>query len=304
MTREPPERHPNHREVASLPPELRRTTVPDAVRAWVRAVTGRRVERIRRLPGASSSAVHGLRLEGGLRLVLRRYLWRGFLEGEPDAPRREVDALIFAHGQGLPVPEVIGADVDGQATGDGVPALLMTFLPGRALAAPDLTRLAEVAAGIHAVGSGPAGHRYFRWYDPWSVQPPPNARRPELWEAAITRWQGALPPFTPGLTHRDFHPGNVLWARGRSTGVVDWANACEGPAGCDVAHCRWNLIELSGVEAADAFLAAYEAVSGTDYDPFWELGSVLEHGASAWAGPAAAQAERRLEPALAALGLL
>jgi aminoglycoside phosphotransferase (APT) family kinase protein len=293
--------HPNQRERSTLPPELRRTTVSEPARAWVHAVTGVRVARVRRLPGASSTAVHGLWLADGHRLVLRRYLWPGFLQAEPVAPRREVDALSFAHEHGLAVPEVVAADPDGAAVGDGVPALLMTFLPGRALGAPDLHALAEVAAGIHAIEGGPAGHDYFRWYDPAALRPPAAATRLDLWEAAIGRWAGDLPPFRASFVHRDFHPGNVLWARGRATGIVDWANGCRGPAGCDVAHCRWNLIELSGVAAADRFLAAYEAVTGTTYDPFWELGSVLEHGPSGFTPTAVSRAERRLAAALAAL---
>ena len=270
MTPRPTDRHPNQRLLSSL-------------------------------PGASSTAVHGLRLSDGRRVVLRRYVWPGFLEDEPEAPAREVDALVFAHDHRLPVPEVVAADVTGRTGGDGVPALLLSFLPGRAIAAADLDRLAEGAARIHAVGSGPPGHTYFRWYDPASTRPPAGAHRPDLWEAAIERWQGDLPPFTATLVHRDFHPGNVLWSRGRLTGIVDWANACHGPAGCDIAHCRWNLIELSGFDAADRFQAAYERMTGTPVDPFWELGSVLEHGPSAWTTPAAVtRAERRLAAALAA----
>src|SRR5204862_5155798 len=92
------ERHPNQRTLQSLPVELRRTTVPPAVRSWIERVTGgRSVERVKRLPGASSTAVHRLWFEdGGPTLVLRRYVWRGFVEAEPDAPPREVDALQFA----------------------------------------------------------------------------------------------------------------------------------------------------------------------------------------------------------------
>jgi Ser/Thr protein kinase RdoA (MazF antagonist) len=301
MTPGSADRHPNQRPLSTLPAELRRTTVPEAVRRWVGAVTGAQVERVRRLPGASSAAVHGLRLSDGRRLVLRRYVWPGFLEAEPVAPEREVDALAFAHDHGLPVPEVVASDVAGQAVGDGVPVLLMSFLPGRAVAAPDLARLAEVAARIHAVGDGPPGHAWFRWYATTPSRPPTGARRPELWEAAGERWYGDLPPFTATLVHRDFHPGNVLWSRGGVTGVVDWVNACRGPAGCDIAHCRWNLIQLSGFEAADRFQIAYERLTGAPFDPFWELGSVLEHGPSAWTAPGAiARAERRLAAALAA----
>src|SRR5205823_12280001 len=88
-------RHPNHREPCSLPVELRNPVVPGEVRAWVARQAGAPVVRVRRLAGASSAAVHAVHLADGTRLVLRRYLWRGFLDDEPLAPRREVDALGF-----------------------------------------------------------------------------------------------------------------------------------------------------------------------------------------------------------------
>src|SRR5947207_1587286 len=103
-------RHPNHRRLASLPPELRRTTVPPAVRAWVARSTGRHVAAVERLPGASSTAVHRLRFSDGASLVLRRYVWRWVLEDEPVAPEREVAALSHASRNGLPAPSVVAAD--------------------------------------------------------------------------------------------------------------------------------------------------------------------------------------------------
>jgi hypothetical protein len=51
--------------------------------------------------GRSSTAVHGLRLFDGRRLVLRRYVWPAFLEDEPVAPSRELDALRFGFARGL-----------------------------------------------------------------------------------------------------------------------------------------------------------------------------------------------------------
>src|SRR5262245_30160384 len=186
-----PPRHPNQRDPASLPPELRRTTVPPAVRAWVERHTGVRVVRVRRLAGASSTAVHGLYAADGTRLVLRRYVWPGFLADEPAAPRREVDALRFGAAHRLPVPEVVAADTTGVHIGDGVPALLMSFLPGRAVAAPDVRRLAEVAADIHAVDAAGFGHDYFPWFTGATVAPPPASRWPRLWETAIGLWHDA-----------------------------------------------------------------------------------------------------------------
>ena len=103
-----------------------------------------------------------------------------------------------------------------------------------------------------------------------------------------------MPPYRPTFIHRDFHPGNVLWSRGRASGVVDWANACRGPRGCDLAHCRGNLIDLGGPEAADRFLAAYESFTGEAYHPYWEMASILEAGPSYWTPERLAQQEPRL----------
>ncbi len=108
------------------------------------------------------------------------------------------------------------------------------------------------------------------------------------------------------VIHRDFHPDNVLWSDGRISGVVDWANACLGPAAVDVAHFRVNLAVLHGPATADAVLPG---------DPAWDLELAMGFlewgpGADAWAGPwpelPADTARSRLETfvarALAALG--
>jgi Ser/Thr protein kinase RdoA (MazF antagonist) len=297
-----PSPHPNRVVTGQIRPELRRVPVTPAVRAWIDRHAGSRVTRVERLPGASSTAVHGVWLADGGRLVVKRYTWSGYLEAEPDAPQRELDALAFARSAGLAVPELVAADVSGAAIGDGVPALLTTFLPGRPVAAPDLHALAEVAASVHAVDATEFPHAYFAWYADTTIGPPAGTTDPGLWETAIDVWHRSTPEYAPTFIHRDFHPGNVLWTRGRLGGVVDWANGCRGPRGCDVAHCRENLVELSGRDAADAFTAAYEAITGEVHHPFWELASVLEHGPSNWTAPRLAESEPRLARALADLG--
>ncbi len=260
--------------------------------------------RTRRLAGASSTAVHLVAFAGGRRAVLRRYAWPGFLEDEPVAAERELAALRFASAAGLPVPHVLAADVTGDEVGDGVPAILMSFVAGTAVAVPDLRRLAEAAASVHAVDAAGFPYEYFRWFAGTAGPPSSGVTRPALWEAALEVWDTQVPPYRPCFIHRDFHPGNVLWARGRLSGVVDWANACRGPAGCDVATCAGNLVDLGGPEAASRFIAAYEAVTGQQYHPYWELASVLEHGPSPWSAVAVGNSEERLAAALAALGRL
>lgn len=254
--------------------------------------------RWRRLPGASTSAVHRLSLADGSTAVLRRYVWRCVLEDEPEAPRREVDALRFAVRNQLPVPEVLAADIDGTSVGDGIPGLLMTLVPGSPVPVPDLGDLATVAAGIHAIDAAAFAHRYFPWYREELTDAPPGATDQRLWRRAIEIWHTQMPEYRPGFLHRDFHPGNVLWKR-RVAHVVDWANACAGPSGCDIAHCRDNLIHLSGFDAADLFLRRYQEVTGADYDPFWEIASVLEHSPSTFNDQRMAIRETRLRPAVA-----
>jgi aminoglycoside phosphotransferase (APT) family kinase protein len=296
-----PWRHPNNRDPRTLPRELRRTSVPPGARTWIERYTGAEVVGVKRLPGASSTAVHGVVLSDGARLVLRRYVWSGFLQSEPDAPEREVDALGFATTRGLAVPEVIAADLTGQEVGDEVPAMLMARVAGRAVASPDPARLAEVAAAIHDVDPDGFPHHYFPWYMDTTTEAPPASSRPELWEKAIVLWHDEVPTYGPRFIHRDFHPGNVLWARGRVSGVVDWANACVGPPGCDLAHCVSNLTDLANGDVADEFLYAYAALTGTGLHPYWEMASILEHDSRHWTSHDLVLAEARLESAVSSM---
>lgn len=295
-------RHPNQRPLASLPPELRRTTVPAPVQAWIAGALGSEVVNARRLPGASSTAVHLLALAGGRHVVLRRYVWPGLLDAEPDAPTREVDALQFARAAGLPTPELLAADTAGAAIGDGVPTVVMARLGGRAVAVPDLGRLAEVCTMVHSVEPVRFPRTYFPWYADTTTAPPLLARRRILWEAALTVWHTEMPDYRPCFIHRDFHPGNILWVRGRCSAIVDWSNACRGPAGCDIALCREKLMWLGGDNAADSFQAEYERITATSHHPYWEIASALDHGPSGWTHQRIVRAETRLERALGQLG--
>jgi Ser/Thr protein kinase RdoA (MazF antagonist) len=158
----------------------------------------------------------------------------------------------------------------------------MTYLPGRAIAVPDLGSLAETAASIHDVDADDLGHEYFPWYEAEMTTPPPRTQQPELWQRAIDLWRTALPAYRPTFIHRDFHPGNLLWSRQRLTGIVDWAASCRGPVGCDIAHCRANLRDLAGPATAEDFVAAYTAATGDTLDPFWVMAGHLEHNHDHW----------------------
>jgi aminoglycoside phosphotransferase (APT) family kinase protein len=64
------------------------------------------------------------------------------------------------------------------------------------------------------------------------------------------------------LTHHDYWSGNVVWADGVLTGVVDWSGGAVGPAGYDVGWCRLDLYLLYDERIAGIFLDAYEAACG------------------------------------------
>lgn len=217
----------------------------------------------------------------------------------PTSFSRELEALGFASAHGLPVPEVLAGDATGASVGDGIPALVTSFVPGRAVAVPDLADLAAVAISIHEVDASHFPYKYAPWYAGAITDATQGATEPALWRRALEIWHSRLPGGQFGFLHRDFHPGNVLWRRRRAH-IVDWASACRGPAGCDVAHCRDNLIFLGGFDVADEFLRLYTQLSGHEHDPFWEIASVLEH--SKFPSERIAVSERRLRPAVAAYG--
>jgi aminoglycoside phosphotransferase (APT) family kinase protein len=237
------------------------------------------------MPGATSSAVHALTVEDGAgrreELVLRRFTDAAWLAREPDLAAREAEALALVEATAVATPRLIAFDATGEHC--DVPAVLMTRLPGRPNEAPDdvdafVTGLAEPLPPVHEITvSAPATLPEFRPYYlddavRGAFRPPAGSRVPEAWERAIEVHIGPAPGGVKVLLHRDYHPGNVLWRRGRVSGVVDWVNASSGPADADLGHCRMNLALDYGHDAADRFLAAYRALTRQlDYHPYWDI---------------------------------
>jgi len=256
----------------------RKEAPPEAALAWVEREAGGRVSDVRLLPGGIASAVHAVTVErrGGARLelVLRRFTRTDWLE--PDLAQREAGALRAVAETALPTPGLVAVDEAGTET--GVPAVLMTRLPGRPDLVPSdleawLRSLAALLPELH--GSVAARTGLAREYAPHTAPSdfavPSWAKRPDCWERALAVLGACLPEAPPVAIHRDFHPANVLFEDGAVSGLVDWTNACRGPQGIDVAHCRLNLAALFGPEAAAGFLAAWEAESGASHDPRWDL---------------------------------
>ncbi|MEJ2087260.1 MAG: aminoglycoside phosphotransferase family protein [Gammaproteobacteria bacterium] len=205
-----------------------------------------------------------------------RYVLRVFRSERWETPvgrlcSRETRILRALQSTGMPVPRPIGT-----LPTNGV---LMSWLPGRILlpARPGVQWLRELARALREIHSTTitVPYAYESWNDVRGQESPGWWQDTGLWEAA----QSAVdepPEFEAVLVHRDYHPTNVLWIEDRISGIVDWINACMGPAGIDVAHCRLNLALMYGPAAADAFLDAYEAET-PDYrhDPYWDLDDAL-----------------------------
>ncbi len=141
-----------------------------------------------------------------------------------------------------------------------------------------LRQLASFLPALHALGPAEGLPAYRPWFRSRPFEAPAWSTRPELWRRADELASAAPPEFAGTLIHRDYHPANTLWRYGRLSGVTDWVNACNGPRGIDVAHCCVNLSALFGVEAADEFRAAYEAVAGVEQHPYWDLLDALDTG--------------------------
>jgi aminoglycoside phosphotransferase (APT) family kinase protein len=217
-------------------------------------------------------------------LVLRRFTLPAWQE--PELAEREARVLGMLRGSGLPVPEVIA--LDAHAEHCEVPALLMTRLPGRIDLQPRdlaswLRRLAEPLPAIHAlpIDRG-AVQPYAPYYEPAIVAPAWSAH-PDAWKHLDSLVRGSRPPSNDVFIHRDYHPANILWSRGRVSGILDWINASFGPREIDVAHCRVDIGCLVGVEAADAFLRAYCTLVGesvTEWNPYWDAHMLCDVGAA------------------------
>jgi aminoglycoside phosphotransferase (APT) family kinase protein len=260
--------------------------LPDTVQKWVidSVDSAAMVLATRRLHGGMSSLVHEVALQIGStteRYVLRQFDNASWLADEPDLARHEAEVLRLVATVDVRTPGIVAFDETGDAC--GLPAVLMTLLDGVVVLNPRseavwLDGLAASLAKVHTLSADDFPWKYFAYTDVASLKTPTWSRFPEQWEAAIRIVRDTRPAFRPCFIHRDYHPTNVLWDGGSVSGIVDWVNGCEGPAGIDVGHCRSNLVQLHGVPTADAFLTAYGRHAGTafEYDSYWDLVTLMD----------------------------
>ena len=141
-----------------------------------------------------------------------------------------------------PVPDRAGAFL-GEL--NGKPAALVSFLPGKDVAAPSVGQCAQAGAmlaAIHAAGTSyagrmdnPRGPKWWKSVVP-EIVPFLGAADAKLLEEEV-RYQSderfhGLPS---GAIHADFFRDNVLFDNGRISGVIDFYFACTGALLYDVA---------------------------------------------------------------------
>jgi aminoglycoside phosphotransferase (APT) family kinase protein len=250
---------------------------------------GARVVGGRRLTGGVTSSMHRLAVDHGdgrlFQVVLRRWIGAQFDDGETGADRvaRECGVLTGLEATDIPAPRVLATDETGDEA--GVASLLMTQVPGHVDLTPRdqrrwLAEIVRLLVRIHECDV--AARPYWMWIEPDELTPPPWPHAIGAWRAALDALREPPPAYRAHFVHRDYQHFNMLWRRGRLTGIVDWVYACAGPADVDVGHCRVNLAILYSAELADEFLHAYEAEAGRRVDPFWDLSEIVPTGFHDW----------------------
>lgn len=263
-------------------------------------------------------------------LVVRRDPAASLIETSRSA---EFHALSRAHAAGIPAPEPLLLDPDGDRL--GAPGFLMREVAGgRApgLFEPDPYGPARAEAGrqmfqalgrLHALVPDAADRAALPVQDAaarlahWKADMARHARRPEPVATAAIRWLDAhVPPPSgpPALVHGDFRSGNVLVGPcGDVLALLDWEMAHVGDPMEDLA---WAMDPLWGhgmaplvagtLPAADA-VAAWEAASGRRFAPasfaWWRLFAGVQ-GLAIWIASATqALVGGNPDPVLAFAGL-
>ncbi len=254
------------------------------VRLVEQLAPGGRPVRTRRLRGGVGARMDVVDIErsGGTRfkVSLRRFT-RDNRSSRPEHVAHEYRVLQLVEEAEIPAPRPLLLDAEGDLF--GVPAIVLTYLPGRPVYMPrDVTswaeQLAQTLLGIHAVTP--------ECFDMscLSVNLRDGIREEIEKRGEYARQKGALAREVhailseeidrvawPGATfvHDDFWPGNTVWRSGRLTGVIDWTHAEMGDPRTDVAQCRIDLALILGLDAANAFREAYQASASKRLPDIW-----------------------------------
>ncbi|MBE1553036.1 aminoglycoside phosphotransferase family protein [Sporosarcina limicola] len=253
---------------------------------WIKKTLGidSEIDSTKQLHGGISAAINEVIVIAGVEIkevVIKQYTNKSWLLEEPDLALHEMGNLQFIQNKISLTPAPIALDSYGEET--GYPSILMTKLDGNVVLEPDdfttwTEGMANALALIHTIDAAEFPRTFSTYTSRDDIAVPTWSSMSEQWEHAVRIVKGAPPTIKETFIHRDFHPTNILWRAGEVSGVVDWVNACRGPANVDVGHCRVNLALLHGVEVADQFLDAYLRVASSEfeYSPYWDFLAVFD----------------------------
>ena len=262
----------------------------DGLRRMARQLAGgAQVVELRRLVGGVDASTHALRFDSGTWVVLKRS-W----STDAASLTEEFQRLEVAQAAPVPTPAPIAVDAGGDWFGR--PALVMSLVPGRNVFHRQRGAwIGQLAAALAAIHAAPlpevlprvlhAPHAGISWRPPGPSKLR-RTRRVEGLFAIASDLQSDIRLGGPRgvLLHHDFHHGNVLWLDDRLTGVLDWNEACIGPAASDVAYCSVDLTMTHGRRMADSFCAAYRAAVGTEPEDLARWQALWTVNAMRWIG--------------------
>lgn len=246
---------------------------------------GGRLVRMRRLRGGLGSRTHLLNIKGAAgdrcQAVLRRYLPSAHQKLTPERATREFEILRIIEAAGIPAPRPVLLDADGRHF--GVPAMVLSYLPGRPLFASRdvqawIDGLARALQAVHAVTPERFDLSDLQVYlrDGMRQEIEHQRERAAAGEPLAQEVHAVLDAEldridwpAPSLVHDDYWPGNTVWYRGQLVGIIDWTQAELGDPRADVAQCRVDLVLSHGMDVADAFLGSYQAAAPQPLPDIW-----------------------------------
>ena len=281
---------------------LLRAPPPDDALRWAASAAGEEVARWTVMEGGTSSAMYRLDLTSaaGAALVLRCHVRPDLEDEAASSVAGEAAALRTVASIDVPTPALVAQDVTGAEA--GVPCVLMTWLPGEVVWDPGslthrLVGLAGVLPALHDAPTDDPDLGHYASYRQEGYEPPAWATHRRVWERAVEIFHGPVLETARCFVHRDFHPGNVLWRRGRVTGVVDWASACLGPPSVDIGHCRANFLGYAP-ELAAPYTEQAERLTGRPFHPWADIAALIGMLDGLRAHPPRPASRRAIERAL------
>ena len=259
-------------------------TKPGAIVQLVEELApGGRLVRTRRLRGGLGAHMQVLEIERSdgarVKVSLRRFV-RAHRSSTPDHVAHEYRILQLVEEAGIPAPRPLLLDAEGRLF--GVPAIVLTYLPGRPVCVPrDVARwadqLAQALLRVHTLTSDDVDLSWLSHYDREGMWNEIGRQEKEARTESLAREVHAVlkgeidrirwPEAT--FVHDDFWPGNTVWRFGRLVGIVDWTTAELGDPRADVSQCRVDIALSLGQDEADAFLKAYQARAVTRLPDVW-----------------------------------